>query len=133
MGVSASLSGTAVLDLLIRGDGVSYGTSACWLQDVEKRTPLHYLLARSIDIIPMDALQVLLQACPEAAVVRDGVKETPVDIVTRRGQDGEIMIHNVDQVLEILRQYTAEVVASGGDGLAPTVSKRDLEPRRHSH
>jgi hypothetical protein len=109
-----SASDTAVLQLLLMvptttGSAASSSkaaVSAAWLllQDVEKRTPLHYLLARSNGMIPLDALQVLLQACPEAALVPDVVKETPPDIVTRRGNDGEI--ENIDQVLAMLQQYS---------------------------
>jgi Ankyrin repeat len=113
---------TGILELLMQGE---HGKSACLLLDVEKRTPLHYLVARSINIIPPHALQLLLKTCPEAVLVQDVVKETPMDIVTRRSRDGE-MIEHMDQVLEILEQCTTGVVAASCDGgghkLAPKLA-----------
>jgi Ankyrin repeat len=122
-------SGIAVLELLI-GENGGNKSSACLLLDVEKRTPLHYLVSRSINAIPMPALQVLLQACPEAVLVQDVVKETPMDIVTRRVGDGEC-IENVDQVLEMLQQYATEVVASGGARAMP-IAPSAAAPRSKS-
>jgi len=70
--------------------------AACWT-DVEKRTPLHFLVARNDHVSP-EFLQELIRHSPQAVHLRDAVGESPLDIVRRRQEE----MVNAVQVLDIL-------------------------------
>jgi hypothetical protein len=93
---SSSSSGTAAAAaflILENNPGV-----AC-ITDVEKRTPLHFLLARN-DEIPIPFLQALIQHGPAAIHMADAVGETPISIVVRRTKE----IANAAIILEMLQK-----------------------------
>lgn len=103
----------ACMDLSSRSSTSSTGTAAAaalilesdpgivCITDVEKRTPLHFLLARN-DEIPMLFLQALIQHGPAAVHMADAVGETPIDIVIRRTKD----IAHADIILEMLQNLS---------------------------
>jgi hypothetical protein len=99
-GSSTSSTGTAAAAaaLILENDpGI-----AC-ITDVEKRTPLHFLLARN-DEIPMPFLQALIQHGPAAVHMADAVGETPIDIVVRRTKE----IAHADIILIMLQNLSRE-------------------------
>lgn len=67
---------------------------------IERRTPLHYLLARH-DCIPLALVSKLLEYSPQAMEVKDTTLETPLDIFRRR----EIEITNSTDVQRILASF----------------------------
>jgi hypothetical protein len=67
-------------------------------QDMEGRSPLHYLVARN-DVIPEAVLSKLLSACPQALNMTDLVKETPLDLVESRRNE----IQNVEVIIKQLK------------------------------
>jgi ankyrin repeat protein len=76
-------------------------------KDVEGRTPLHWLLLRS-DAIPMDALEAMLNSCPQLVSIKDDVRETPGDICRRR----QSSILNHKEVLERIEQVANSLTSS---------------------
>lgn len=56
---------------------------AVQMKDIEKRTPLHYLVARNDDV-PLDVVAKLAALYPEALSTKDEVGETPMDIAMSR-------------------------------------------------
>lgn len=67
---------------------------------IEKRTPLHYLMARH-DRIPLALLSKLLEYAPQAMTLKDTTLETPLDIFQRR----ETEITNSTDVRRILALF----------------------------
>jgi ankyrin repeat protein len=98
-GSSTSSIGTAAAATLILENDPGI---AC-ITDVEKRTPLHFLLARNDDI-PMPFLQALIQHGPAAVRMVDAVGETPIDIVVRRTKE----IAHAEIILEMLQNLSRE-------------------------
>jgi ankyrin repeat protein len=98
-GSSTSSTGTAAAAALILENDPGI---AC-ITDVEKRTPLHFLLARN-DEIPMPFLQALIQHGPAAVRMADAVGETPIDIVVRRTKE----IAHAEIILEMLQNLSRE-------------------------
>jgi hypothetical protein len=93
---SSSSSGTAAAAaclILENNPGV-----AC-ITDVEKRTALHFLLARN-DEIPVPFLQAMIQHGPAAVHLLDAVGETPISIVLRRTKE----IAHAAIILEMLQK-----------------------------
>jgi hypothetical protein len=81
----------ACMDLSYCGEAVAHmildtNALAASVQDVEGRSPLHYLVARN-DEIPLELLTKLIFLCPDALGMADSVNETPLDIVTLRGEE----------------------------------------------
>ena len=99
-GSSTSSTGTAAAATLILENDP--GGIAC-ITDVEKRTPLHFLLARN-DEIPIPFLQALMQHGPAAVHMADAVGETPIDIVVRRTKE----IAHAEIILEMLQNLSRE-------------------------
>jgi hypothetical protein len=77
-------------------------SAASAVDTVDKRTPLHYLLARN-DSIPLALLQALTRYCPAAVHWPDATGDTPLAIV-EQNRYNEIV--NAKQVLRILHQET---------------------------
>jgi hypothetical protein len=98
-GSSTSSTGTAAAAALILENNPGV---AC-ITDVEKRTPLHFLLARN-DEIPTPFLQALMQHGPAAVHMADAVGETPIDIVVRRTKE----IAHAEIILEMLQNLSRE-------------------------
>lgn len=73
--------------------------SAMHMLDIENRTPLHYLVARS-DVIPLQLLAKMVALAPECLAIKDTVAETPIDII--RSRDDEI--ENYDEVITTLQK-----------------------------
>jgi hypothetical protein len=65
--------------------------------DLERRTPLHYLLARN-DEIPLSLLTKIATLYPESLNMKDEVGETPLDILQSRIEE----ISNFDQIIRTL-------------------------------
>lgn len=65
--------------------------------DLERRTPLHYLLARN-DEIPLSLLTKLVALYPESLTMKDELGETPLDILQSRKEE----IPNADDVIQTL-------------------------------
>ena len=82
---------------------------AARLQDtIDQRTPLHYLVARCHDTIPLSLLRQLILSCPAAIGWRDATGDTPISIVEQRAEE----IKNVEDVLQMLRGEEASKVAT---------------------
>jgi hypothetical protein len=96
---SSTSSGTAAAAALILENDPRI---AC-ITDVEKRTPLHFLVARN-DEIPMPFLQALIQHGSAAVHMADAVGETPIDIVIRRAKE----IGHAEIILEMLQKVPLE-------------------------
>jgi hypothetical protein len=85
------------------GEAIGYmiaelSPNSCSMQDVEGRTPLHYLVGRN-DEIPLPLLAKLISVFPKALQMQDNVMETPIDIVTQRRDE----IENVDAIIQLLK------------------------------
>mmetsp|Transcript_19713 Transcript_19713/g.45883 ORF Transcript_19713/g.45883 Transcript_19713/m.45883 type:complete len:269 (+) Transcript_19713:59-865(+) len=70
-------------------------------QDMEGRTPLHYLVGRN-QHIPIDLLEQMILVRPSLLEMRDLVSETPLDICLERKHE----IENVEEVLQVLKTPT---------------------------
>jgi hypothetical protein len=93
----------ACMDVANCGEGVAHmildaNAMAASVQDVEGRFPLHYLVARN-DAIPLALLAKLIFAFSHALEIADSVKETPIDIVSIRGNE----IQDSAKVLEMMQ------------------------------
>jgi hypothetical protein len=72
---------------------------AAQMVDMEKRTPLHYLVARN-DEIPMQFATMLIALHPESLDMKDAVGETPLDIIRLRNDE----IQNADEVATAMQK-----------------------------
>jgi hypothetical protein len=77
---------------------VELSPNSCSVQDVEGRTPLHYLVGRN-DEIPLPLLAKVISIFPKALKMQDNVMETPLDIVTQRWDE----IKDVDAIIQLLK------------------------------
>lgn len=98
-GSSSSLSSDELICIKILS---SYQEAAMLQDSIDKRNPLHFLVARNPDI-SLQVLQALLQAAPSSVHVKDATGDTPIDIV----QDRHDEISNAATVLEVLKQAAA--------------------------
>jgi ankyrin repeat protein len=80
---------------------------AVHLTDIERRTPLHYLLARNDDI-PLSLLTKMVALSPETLTMKDEVGETPLDIIESRKEE----IPNADEVIETLMKLKSMLTSS---------------------
>lgn len=80
---------------------------AVHMTDMEKRTPLHYLVARN-DEVPLKVLAKLVAICPEALNMKDEVGETPLAIIKSRREE----LHNVDDLLRTLMKLESLLTPS---------------------
>jgi hypothetical protein len=85
---------------------------AVHMTDVEHRTPLHYLVARS-DEIPLKLLAKLVALCPEALSMKDEVGETPLDIIQSRKSE----LNNVDDLIRTLLKLQSMLTPSAKEVL----------------
>lgn len=90
---SSSSSQDSILLMLIERD-----SQAASIMDMDRRTPLHYLVARNDDI-PMAVLTKLVAICPQALTMKDEVGETPLDIIQSRKEDE---LQNVNEIVQTL-------------------------------
>lgn len=74
---------------------------ACVMDVVEKRTPLHYLVARNANV-PISVLDAVVLQYPQAMHMKDVTGETPLDILRRRQDE----IQNVDELLTKFNSYS---------------------------
>jgi hypothetical protein len=74
---------------------------AASILDSEQRTPLHLLCARN-DTIPIQLIEVLIDAYTLATTIVDITGDTPIDIVRMRHDE----INNADDVIQVLSKYT---------------------------
>jgi ankyrin repeat protein len=88
---SLSSSSSVLLELL------DHAPQAVQKVDLERRTPLHYLLARN-DEIPLSLLTKIVALYPESLTMKDEVGETPLDILQSRNEE----IPNVDEVIQTI-------------------------------
>jgi ankyrin repeat protein len=88
---SLSSSSSVLLELL------DHAPQAVQMLDLERRTPLHYLLARN-DEIPLSLLTKIATLYPESLNMKDEVGETPLDILQSRIEE----ISNFDQIIRTL-------------------------------
>ena len=80
------------------------------VQDLEGRTPLHYLVGRN-DVIPLNLLSKLIDVFPKALIMEDNVMQTPLQIVHQRGNE----IYEADVVVEMLKAAEEEQNSRGDD------------------
>jgi len=85
---------------------------AVHMVDIERRTPLHYLVARN-ERIPLKFLAKMVALCPEALSVKDEVGETPVDIIQSRKDE----LSNVDELTASLLKLQSMLSDSTKDVL----------------
>ncbi|KAG7374104.1 ankyrin repeat domain protein [Nitzschia inconspicua] len=84
-------SGSVLLELL------DHAPQAVKKVDIERRIPLHYLLARN-DEIPLRLLAKMVALYPDSLTVKDEVGETPLDILQSRKEE----IPNMEEVIKTL-------------------------------
>jgi hypothetical protein len=101
-GASVREDDSILLDLMDRAP------QAVSLVDLEKRTPLHYLLARSDTEIPLSMLAKLVALCPQALDMKDEVGETPLDILETRKDE----IPNATAVKDTLQKLKTMLTSS---------------------
>jgi hypothetical protein len=89
---SSSLPSSSVLLELL-----DHAPQAVQKVDIERRTPLHYLLARN-DEIPLSLLAKMVALYPDSLTMKDEVGETPLDIIQSRNEE----IPNADKVIQTL-------------------------------
>lgn len=87
----SSTASSVLLELL------DHAPQAVQKVDIERRTPLHYLLARN-DEIPQSLLAKMVALYPESLTMKDEVGETPLDILQSRNEE----IPNADEVIQTL-------------------------------
>jgi hypothetical protein len=80
---------------------------AAHMTDVEQRTPLHYLVART-DEIPVKLLAKMVALYPEALSMKDEVGETPLDIIQSRKDE----LNNVDDLIRTLLKLQSMLTPS---------------------
>jgi ankyrin repeat protein len=86
---------------------------AVHMLDNEKRTPLHYLVARNANI-PLNLLAKVVALSPESLSMKDEVGETPLDIIQSRKDE----LDNVDDLLSTLSKLQSMLTSSGREVLA---------------
>jgi hypothetical protein len=87
--------GSIILELMDRAP------NAASMIDLEKRTPLHYLVARSSGTdMPLGLLAKIVALCPEALTKKDLCGETPLDIIETRKDE----IPNAIEVKECMEK-----------------------------
>ena len=84
--------------------------NAACVQDLEGRSPLHYLVARN-DCIPIGILAKVISACPDALHMMDAVRETPLDIVIQRVEEIEDGSNILKFIQDSNMQYLTELSA----------------------
>jgi ankyrin repeat protein len=82
--------------------------------DIERRTPLHYLIARN-DRIPLKLLAKMVALAPETLVVKDEVGETPLDILKSRTNE----ILNAEEVMETMTKLKSMLLLSSSSSSVP--------------
>lgn len=75
--------------------------SAIHVVDIERRTPLHYLVARN-ETIPTKLVAKMVAIFPEALTMKDEVGETPMEIVQSRKDE----IVNADELITYFGKLT---------------------------
>jgi hypothetical protein len=113
---SASAQDSILLMLIERS------SQAVSITDMERRTPLHYLVARN-DGIPMAVLTKLVAICPEALTMKDEVGETPLDIIQSRKDE----LHNVSEIVRTLQKLQSLLTPSAQFLLSTEEDHRPLE------
>jgi hypothetical protein len=76
--------------------------------DLERRTPLHYLVARN-DEIPLSLLTKIVALFPESLNLKDEVGQTPLDILQSRKEE----IPNADEILQTLLNLKSMLTPTG--------------------
>ena len=106
---------------------IERASQAVSITDMERRTPLHYLVARN-DGIPMAVLAKLVAHCPEALTMKDEVGETPLDIIQSRKDE----LHNVSEIVQTLQKLqsllspSAQFLLSAEEDLDQPAMKEEL-------
>lgn len=113
---SAAVNGTSLHedDDSILLDLMDRAPQAVKKTDIEQRTPLHYLMARSDTDIPLSLVAKLVALYPEALHMKDQVGETPLDILESRQDE----IPNARQVRETLLKLKTMLTSSSSNLLA---------------
>mmetsp|Transcript_5417 Transcript_5417/g.9418 ORF Transcript_5417/g.9418 Transcript_5417/m.9418 type:complete len:216 (-) Transcript_5417:566-1213(-) len=96
----------ACMDIRICGEGVAYilmkaGHQGIQMQDIEGRTPLHYLVGRN-QRIPLALVAEMVSVSPTVLEIRDVVKETVLDVALDRRDD----IEDSDSVIQFFKTGT---------------------------
>jgi hypothetical protein len=109
---STSSQEDSILLMLIDRAAASQKSAAAVVSmtDVERRTPLHYLVARNDDI-PMAVLTKLVAICPLALTMKDEVGETPLDIIQSRQQDDD-ELQNVSEIVRTLLKLQSALLSA---------------------
>jgi hypothetical protein len=117
----------ACMDLTNCGEAVAHmildtNALAASVQDVEGRSPLHYLVARNDDI-PLALLTKLISVCPDALEMADSVKETPLEIVSLRGEE----IKDAAHIFRVMQTGASGRYSSGPLHVHPTEPSKGIE------
>jgi hypothetical protein len=100
---------------------IERSSQAVSMTDMERRTPLHYLVSRN-DGIPMEVLAKLVAICPKALTMKDEVGETPLDIIQSRKDE----LHNVSEIVRTLSKLQS-LLSPSAQELLPTEEDQPME------
>ena len=97
---------------------------AAMMQDVEGRSPLHYLVGRN-DYVPLALLSKLIAVFPKALNMKDNVMETPLETVLQREDE----LQDVEAIIQIMKtgEHSASIRIAEKPSDNSDVSSRSTE------